>query len=137
MVKIRNKKAWIRILEAFIAITLITGVLITLYTKTSERVGRGEEIYKLQETILEEIASNQKLRGEVLRNLSLENITSFIAIRVPSGFNFTAKVCDVGEICELPEYRKEGRDVYSTPRIISSTLETYKPKQLKIFMWPE
>ncbi len=134
--KEKSKKGWLRILEAFIAIILITSVLVVLYSRTIERPRRVEEIYNLQETILGEVASSNKLREAVINNRT-EEIKSFIERRIPGGFNFTIEICEVNEICELGEYREEGEEVYSSERIISSTLEIYQPKKLKIFMWEE
>ncbi len=127
-----NKKAWIRIAEAFIAIILITGVLLVLYTRTTRISGKAEEIYRLQESILDEIASDNLLREEILNGMD-SGVRSFIATRVPSGFSYDVKICEPEKICEMEEYLD--KEIFSTERIISSTLEIYGPKKLKIFMW--
>ena len=131
--KMKNKRGWLRILEAFIAIILITSVLIVLYSRTIEKPRRAEEIYNLQEIILDEIADSLELREAVLNN-RIEEIESFVSGKIPGGFAFSIKICEVEEICELEEYKKE---VYSSERIISSVLEQYEPKKVKIFMWEE
>jgi hypothetical protein len=129
-----NKKGWLRILEAFIAIILIAGVLAFVYSRTiGKPTDRAEEIYKLQKTILDEIAADPQFRNASLQ-MDEVIISEFVGDRVPPGFNYTVRICDVADICGLPYYKKE---VYSSERIISSTLEEYDPKKVKIFMWRE
>jgi len=128
-----NKKAWLRIVEAFIAIILIASVLIVIYSRTIEKPSKSESIYNLQKTILDEIAVDIELRQNVLDNKT-ENIENFVSERIPAGFKFSVRICDLNDICGLQEYKEE---VYSSERIISSTLQEYNPKKLKIFMWEE
>lgn len=133
----KNKKAWLRILEAFIAIILITGVLLVLYTRTIKKPAIGEEIYKFQKNILDEIASMPTLREDVLKGVE-SNVEIFAEKRTPPSFNVAVEICEVDEICELSEYMgREGKDIYSTERIISSTIQMqdFEPKKLKVFMW--
>jgi len=134
---LKEKRGWLRILEAFIAIILIIGALIVIYSKTIEKPKKAEEIYKLQGAILDEIADNPELREAVL-NENITRIIDFIGDRTYPSFNFTIRICEVNDICSLQYYiGEEGNDVYSTERVISSTLEKYEPKKLKIFMWRE
>jgi len=129
----KNKKGWIRIAEAFIAILLITIVLLVIYTRTETKNGISEEIYKVQKVILDEIADNPTLRESVLKN-DEDAITNFVSERIPSGFSFSIKICEINNICNLDVFKEE---VYSSERVISSTLQEYSPKKLKIFMWLE
>ena len=128
----RNKKAWLRIAEAFIAILLITGVMVFLYSET-DKPSKSAEVYNVEKVILDEIAFNESLRSAVLNNDTV-SIKNFVAIRIPAGFNFTINICDVDNICGLVKY-KEG--VFASEGIISSNLTSYKPKKIKIFMWLE
>lgn len=133
----KNKKALLKILEVFIAIILITGVLILLYSRVN-KPNKSEEIYNLEKTILDEIAADPMLRNNVLNSslgiLSTGVLNNFVKERIPEGFNFTLRVCDIEDICPMQEYKEE---VFATERIISSTLYDYEPKKLKVFMWKE
>lgn len=126
---IKNKKGWIKIVEAFIAIILIASILLTIYAKP-QRIS-NEEILKIEDSLLNEISQNEILRRDVM-NSSNESIASFIQSRIPGNLNFIVKICSVDDVCGLDLYRKE---VYSRERIISSSLQEYEPKKLKIFMW--
>ena len=131
----QNKNGWLRILEAFIAIILITSVLLVLYVQTINNPKKTEEVYRLQGTILEEIAFDPILRNAILK-WDNNTVEDFVSKRVPEEFEFGIKICDINKICELESYiGKEGSDVYSSERIISANLTDYKPRKLKIFMW--
>lgn len=128
-----SNKGWLRIVEAFIAVILITGVLIILLNQGLVKPQSSERIYSIQTAILDEISYNDSLRGFVM-NKNETRISDFVSTRTPVGFNFSVKICEIGEICNLPTY-KEG--IYSTEKIISANLTDYNPKKIKLFMWLE
>ena len=61
-----NKKGWLRIIEAFIAILLILGVFVVIYSKVIDRPQKSDYIYNLEKGILDEISFNPDLRAAVL-----------------------------------------------------------------------
>lgn len=129
-----NKKAWLRIVEAFIAIILILSVAIVVYSKNIEQPRRADEIYNLEKVILDEISFEENLRNAVLagQNETLEN---FVEGKMAGrSFNYSIKICSIEDICSLPYYKKE---IYAKDRIISSNLSLYLPKKIKIFIWIE
>jgi len=128
---IKTKKGWLRIVEAFIAVALIASVLVVLYVRNMP--SRSNDICKLTETVLEEIASDAVLRSSVL---SLDNpeIRDFVASRTPQGFNSTTRICNVTDICGLQFYKE---NVCARERVISSNLTAYRPIKIKIFVWRE
>lgn len=129
-----NKKGWVRIIEAFVAVILIAGVIIYFYSTGIEKPKRGEEIYNFEKTALEQIASDSGLRGQILNN-NPTNAKLFVQSIMPPGFIMELKICEINDICPLGgDYKQE---VYSSERIITSTLTTYNPKKIKIFMWLE
>ena len=128
-----NKKGWIKIVEAFMAIIILSAVMLTIYAKQPTRT-MNQEIIKIEDSILNEISQNTMLRQKVLDNdaSSITVLNSFIQAKIPANLNFTARICSVDDICGLDVYRKE---VYARERIISSTLMKYSPKKLRLFMW--
>ena len=130
MVKM-NKKAWLRIVEAFVAIALIASVLVVLYVRNQP--SRSRDVCELEETVLEEIASDAILRSTVLSIDNLE-IQKFVKSRTPDGFNSTTRICNVTDICGLQFYKE---NVCARERVISSNLTAYQPVKIKIFMWQE
>lgn len=134
-------------MEAFMAILLLTGFLVVFHTTDIGFDGdrRAREITSIQRSILEEIATDGSLR-ESLLDIDIDNgyendgnftvIEDFVKSRVPEGFNFSISVCSPEAICGIRTGWPEG-DVYSSERIISSTLEKYNPRKIRIFMWRE
>lgn len=129
MVRMKNKKGWLRIVEAFIAIILITGVMLSIYSV--RKVSSGNEIVKIQDAILNEISQSENLRNDVI-NSHISSLNAFVEERIPSILEFSIKICEVDDVCNLDEYRK---DTYVRERVISSTLEEYSPKKIKLFVW--
>ena len=131
---VANKKGWLRIVEATIAILLIASFLTFFYIRSNQYSQKEKEIYNLEKIILDEIANNPELREKVLEENETA-IMEYVKKRKPAGFNYTIKICDIGVVCYPSTYL--GEEVYSDSRIISSTLKEYEPKQLRIFMWRE
>lgn len=131
-----NKKGWLRIVEAFLAILLIAGVIfVIIANRTGTQSSKEEIIYNLQRTVLNEISSDKNLRDAVLKDDQTQ-IKDFISGRIPQAFNFTINICELNDVCPMMvnEYKK---NVYANEVVISSTLENYNPKKLKLFMWEE
>ena len=145
----KNRRGWIKILEAFIAILLVAGVLLIVINK--EYIGEKDissQVYDVEISILREIQLNATLRDYVL-NVNAENlpvewkddnfpqdIKDKIDSRKPNYLNCEAKICWLNESCELTEYPKE--NIYAQAAAITTTLETPEEeqlKQLKLFCW--
>ena len=127
----RNKKAWLRIIEAFIAILIVASVLLITITN-APKPDRTEEIHKMQRSVLEQVASNDALREEIIKN-DATNTLSFINSIVDQKWEVRIEICEISDICKMDDYVE--KDVYVDEILISSTLELYAPKKLKLFMW--
>lgn len=135
----KSRRAWIRIVEAFVAILLIAGmVLIILNAEYVERNDPSQEIYGFENSVLRDIQSSDALREDVLNsitpsegnNVSL-NIRNEIESEKPSYLECTPKICEINDECILSvNYNK---NVYARSVIITSSQAGYGPKQLKLF----
>ena len=130
MVNNMNKKGWMKIVEAFIAILLVSAILLTVYVRQPKNVV-NEEIANIEDSVLNEIAGNALFRQDILDDKT-EDIMAFLDSRIPGNLNYTIKICAIEDICGLDVYQKE---VYAKERIISSTLTEYSPKKIKLFVW--
>jgi len=128
----KNKRGWLRILEAVIAIMLIMSVFVFLFVRNRDSTN-SEEILELEKIILSQIAEDDDLRSRVLAK-DLGSLENFVKPKIPEGFSFALKICEPEANCVLDEYREE---VWAGETIISSSLVQYSPKKLKIFMWIE
>ena len=136
----KNKRGWIKIVEAFIAILLVAGVLLLVINKGY--IGRrdiSEQVYQAQLAILREIELDSNLREKVLNtNLDGEvpqEILDKIQTRKPDYLTCEVKICKLEMICELDRYIDA--DVYAQPVAITAEGETYNPRQLKLFCWTD
>ncbi len=143
---IKNKKAWIRIIEAFVAILLIMAVLLIVFNKGY--IGKKDmsaEIYKVEISILREVQLNNALRNDIL---SIENppikwedfeaeglndLKNKIISRLPNYLDCEAKICAINETCVLDKVFD--KDVYAQSVSITAGLTEYNPRQLKLFCW--
>ncbi len=63
----RNKRGWIRILEATIAVMIVSGVLVVVYSRQVDRgIAPADYFFSLQRQILADISSRSDLRLAVL-----------------------------------------------------------------------
>ena len=131
---LKNKKGWIRIAEASIAVMILASVIIVLLARQVEKKGFGEDMYKLQQLILEEAAKNESVRDSVLNSRNLYLIDNFIAERMPIGIEFNVSICNPSGICNV-ETTAGNSEIYANDVLISSLLEQYQPKKLKMISW--
>lgn len=128
----KNKKAWIRIAEASIAVLIIMTSVIII-TSRQPTTDISDEIYEKQSKILDIIVNNDTLRQEIL-NQDLTNTNQQISKLTPNNWDFEIKICDLDRVCPNPQPIYD-RNVYTTERIVSSTLTTYNPKKIRFFVW--
>jgi hypothetical protein len=131
----KNKKAWIRIAEAAIAIMLLASVILVIIGQQAEKQDIGEAMYNLQHKILDEASKNDTIRDAILSE-NTGMVKAFIKERISIGLNFTIQICNLNDACtiELP-----GKELYVDDVLISSTLQEYalEPKKLRFFVWIE
>ena len=135
---IKRKKGWIRIVEAFIAVLLIAGVL--LFVINSGYIGRrdiSEQVYEVQLAVLREIELNSALRTQILTTPIEEGVpipvTNKINERMPEYLECTSRICNLTSVCPID--RVIEKDVYAQSVAITAEGTTYNPRQLKLFCW--
>ena len=143
----RGEKGFLRILEAFIAIALIAGVMSFLYINQIQKNSQESTINDLIRIVLEKISSEPALRNAVLNanpdeiNKINTEIEKFIP---PSGeLQFHFNICNIQEICSCGlgisrgDDCPEDKDIYSDEVSVSVTLDSnsVSPKVLRLFVW--
>jgi hypothetical protein len=136
-----RKKGWIKIVEAFISILLVTGVLLVVIQKGY--IGKediSEAVYENQISVLREIELDSTMRQEILNStlpVSGEDIPNDIKekvnSRMPDYLECEIRICAMNEICAMQTYIDQ--EVYAQSVAVTATLETYDPRQLKLFCW--
>ena len=142
----KNKKGWIRMIESFIAILFLAGVIIFIVGNvSSDRRNSFSEIAEISKGILGEIQTNESLRQEIIDtqgniNWTDENFPILtkekIGEKTPLWLSCEANICSISENCLLTEQRKDEigkKDIYSDSVMIFSTLTTHNPRIIKLF----
>ncbi|MAG10784.1 hypothetical protein CMI44_00530 [Candidatus Pacearchaeota archaeon] len=143
---IKNKRGWIRILEAFFVIVLITGVLLVAIGQDITNDKNSEKVYEESNSILQAIQLDKSLREKILvatspvewedfESTNLAELKTFVIGRTPNYLNCSAKICIIGEDCIINQ--NISNNIYTSSTGIYATKDTYAPKQLKLFCWED
>jgi len=138
---IKNKKAWIRIFEAFLAIIIVMGVLLLFYSQTRETVDVSDYVYSIQMKILNDISMSGDLRGYVVNfdpASSQIKLDKYAKDNLPVDYEFELKVCGINDVCKMSNdniKKTLEKEVFVEEVIISSTLKDYNPKKVRLFVW--
>ncbi|MBU1252529.1 MAG: hypothetical protein KJ905_03735 [Nanoarchaeota archaeon] len=138
---IKNRKGWIKIVEAAIAIILLASVVIIVIGNMN--VGKSDfssRVHNDEISILRGIELDNSLRSEVVAtsgkvewaNLPAGTKAKIIA-ETPSYLTCEAKICSPESSCLLAG--SPDGNVYTEGIIINSDVEEYEPRALKIFCW--
>ncbi len=136
-----NSRGLIRFVEATVAIIIIFGVLLVVYSRTS--ISQERDLSEDINPILDQIAENRTLREEVLvdEGLAMQRIEKILSDQVTdNGINYTARICDIQETCPIPFANfpnAKDENIYAEERVVSATLDVFSPKKVKIFLWRE
>ena len=145
LLKKKNKKAWIKMIEVFISIMLLTGA-VTLMIHQNIFTGEvTQEINNEMEYILKTIQLDDSLRDEILDaslpvywddfgTSGLSNTRDEINNLVPVNLVCETQVCALTDAC-LNLNVPTDKNIYSRAGYISADLDTYNPRQLKMFCW--
>jgi|ETNmetMinimDraft_26_1059896.scaffolds.fasta_scaffold32784_2 hypothetical protein len=139
-----NRRGWLRILEATIAVLIVISTLVVVYSNQPTRtIDLEEYMYNLQKKILLDIGSRSDLRANVLNYGDFENSTAlenFTSMNVPSSFRHSIKVCDLsnGNVCKLNNtevIETKNKNVFVEETIVSADFGDYNPKKVRVFIW--
>jgi len=131
-----DRKAWIRILEVFIAILIIMGSFLVILVKKTPMANISDEVYEKQRQIINIISKNNSLREDIIMEKNLQ-VNHTISQLLPNHWSFFTRICGLDTMCPLDLEGVYENDVYSTEVIITSSLTQYSPKKLRFFVWVE
>jgi len=134
-----NKRGWVRIIEAVIAVLLIAGILLLIVDKGYiSKSDESSKIYEIQKSIIRSIQFNESLRQDFLSEdvgTIPDSISQKIQEEKSSFLSCDAKACSLSEECLLDFDSLEDTNVYVYSGVVSSNLQIYSPRQLKLFCW--
>lgn len=139
--KKNNKKGWIKIVEAFMAIVLLMGFLFVMLGQINKN---NDKTYLTEENnikILNGIETNQSLRNLVLS----ADVPSYSNKTFPSDLeNYLGNSTLPGQYCFLYICGAESEcnfkeninsNVFSSEILITSNATVYNPRKLKVFCY--
>lgn len=145
----KNKRGWLKIVEAFSAILLVWVVLLTVVNQTSiKREDISSEVYDQEVRILREIQLNGTLR-DIILDLESTSLPVYsgsanfpillnqtINNSVPSYLSCRAKICLINDKCDLEGGEKiSSREIYAQQVLIIADAYDFSSKKLKLFCW--
>ena len=133
----KDRKAWLRIIESFLAVLIVIGAVLVILSKQEQRADISESVYEKQRYILDIISKNESLRGEIITTSNTQNnslINGVIQGLVPASWNFATNICRLNETCSNPG-NYESKEIFATEVLVTSTLTSYSPKKLRFFVW--
>ena len=142
----KNRRGWVEIVEAFVAVLLVAGVLLVVLNRggSQQKTEISNRVYEAELSILREIQTNDTLRTGILdaaEPMPIDwsdarfpaELKEKIRVRTPNYLTCTGKICDMNQICATEE--TEVKDIYSQAITITSTLTTLGWRKLNLFCW--
>ncbi len=147
MFKGTNKRGWIRIVEAFFAILVIAVVvLIVVQQDQNKRGDVSVRIHSSVTSIVRDLQLDNNIRSEIVKipnsalsvnwnqfNASAPLTMEKIISETPSSLNCIGQICATNDSCLLEQ--NPSTTIYADSAIISSDIQTYNPRTLKVFCW--
>jgi len=142
---IKDRGGWIEIVEAFVAVLLVAGVILIVLNRGGfQKTEISEKVYQAELSILREIESNDTLREDIVlaeEPMPVEwgdvrfptEVKKRIIIRTPNYLTCIGKICNMNQTC-VTEETDEG-DIYSQAVAIISTLQNITFRKLNLFCW--
>ena len=119
---ITNKRGWIRVVEAFVAVLIVTGFVLIALNRGYIGNDISTQVYELEYSTLKEIATNDSIRTDILEltDIPIEsNIQSFprsindkVKERIPNYLECTSKICALEDLCALSTFPKN-KNIYA------------------------
>ncbi len=142
MVGLKNKGGWIKVLEAFIAVLIIGGVLILVVNQSDGGQGNeiSSEVYEDQAAMLNAVQFNDTLRNSIIgiseASLPMDTDNSGFPSDVgtkleeknPGYLDCKAKVCLLAQECIIEN--TAAANIYVSQAAIFANLQTYSPRKL-------
>lgn len=135
----KDKKAFLKIVEAFISVLMVMGVLLLVLSKQPNfQPTQEEELHRIQRSILDQAIQSPGIRESIIEGSpqGIIEIQKIVGKLLPEGYNYEIKTCILGtldEICRM-DYYVSG-EVFVEETILGASLKRNRPTILKLFFW--
>ncbi len=137
-----NKKGWIKVVEAFMAIVFLLGFVMIVLMVYNSSEKDANSLQKNNLVILNAIETQNNLRSEVfsasLPSYSNDSgfspvLKSYLVNNSLYGENCSLYICSQTDICNFNE--NVAGNVYSSEVLLFANSSSYSPRKLKIFCY--
>ncbi|MBU0466596.1 MAG: hypothetical protein KKD94_02385 [Nanoarchaeota archaeon] len=136
-----NKKGFMKIVEATIAVLIILVAIMLLSSQGD--VYEGRDFSEILPLLLDEIAQNLTLREEIIsdydEDASETSIEESLKARITNPLlEYSIEICDLDEVCYLKPYPSDAEDnIFASERVVSADIKNqeFAPKKIKFFLW--
>lgn len=135
-----DKKGFLRILEALIAIILLLGLIFYLTPKKMKDEGKvPRNVEEMQQFILKEVSYNTSFRDCVLNSEGgscrvsfgcRADVNRFIKNNIPNTFDYQCEICKTSVSC-MSETLPLDKSIYAD----SSLIGAENSKVFRVYMW--
>ena len=133
---IKNKNGWTSVIEVFVSILLISGIIaLTINSSTLQKPKISEQIYSSQILTLKIIQIDDELRADVLDGQVSAEINNTIDQTIPNYLECKSKICNFPSECNLDPETIPNKEIYAKSILITTNMASYNPKELKLFCW--
>ncbi len=146
----RGKRGFLRIVEVFVAILIIGGVMLFIYVEKVQKPQQEDFIYQTIRSALRDIANDEDYREAVLKGCdgccptcsfpSEQDYRDTLETRlrevIPIEYEFRFKICKLESACGLVG-GLPAKEVFSEEVSVSVTLDSddFEPKKIRLFVW--
>lgn len=141
MIKKKNKKGWIKVVEAFIAIIFLVGVIFLVVSSEKFKKQEPNLYEEMAYEVLFDMQINDTIRKEIISQTDFDidsNSTGFSAVlrdylklHEISGADCYTKVCSAIGDCLID--RDFDGDIFVSEILITSSVDSYSPRKVKMF----
>ena len=141
----KNKRGWIKIVEAFASILLIAGALIVIINSLGLKIPDSSLlVYDSEYAILREIQLDNNLRSDILAaTISIggsdapQDVKDKIEDRKPAYLECEAKLCKINDVCGSSSTIPNDRDIFVQSAFFGANQADYAKRKLNLFCWIE
>jgi len=140
----KNKRGWIKIVEAFASILLIAGALIVIINSLGLKIPDSSLlVYDSEYAILREIQLDNNLRGDILsETISVGgsdapvSVKDKINLKKPAYLECEAKLCEINDKCTITSAPND-KDIFVQSAFFGANQADYAKRKLNLFCWIE
>jgi len=142
----KNKKGWMKLVEAFFGILLIISIMgLLIEAQYAKEQKTAEQIYEREKIVLREMQLNKTDLREKIMGVSVPvttyeegfppEIEDHINQNMPTHIDCVAKICVINDPCTFPDIGEEvEREIYAKSATYFADLNS-DSRQLKLFCW--